>query len=60
MRLSVLTLNLWNVDEPTAARMVALESGLKAIAPDIVCLQEVADDPESDERQSARRQGLRS
>ncbi|MGH6727287.1 MAG: endonuclease/exonuclease/phosphatase family protein [Pseudolabrys sp.] len=52
MRLSVLTLNLWNVNEPLAARFDALAAGLKVLRPDIVCLQEVAPDPRSGRRQS--------
>jgi len=51
MRLSVLTLNLWNVNEPLAARFGALAAGLNVLRPDIVCLQEVAAD-----RRTARRQ----
>ena len=42
MRFSVLTLNLWNVNEPLTARMSALAAGLKLLRPNIVCLQEVA------------------
>jgi endonuclease/exonuclease/phosphatase family metal-dependent hydrolase len=42
MRFSVLTLNLWNVNEPLAARTSALAARLKVLRPDIVCLQEVA------------------
>lgn len=53
MRLSVLTLNLWNVSEPLVPRMAALEAGLKVLRPDIVCLQEVARDPRNEQRQSA-------
>src|SRR5665213_1430850 len=53
MRLTVLTLNLWNVSAPLAPRMAALVAGLKMLRPDIVCLQEVADDPGT--RQAARR-----
>jgi endonuclease/exonuclease/phosphatase family metal-dependent hydrolase len=53
MRLRVLTLNLWNISEPLALRMTALEAGLKRLQPDIVCLQEVANDPRNGERQSA-------
>ena len=52
MRLSVLTLNLWNVNEPLAARFAALAGGLEQLRPDIVCLQEVAHDPQSGCRQS--------
>ena len=53
MRLTVLTLNLWNVSAPLAPRMAALVAGLKMLRPDIVCLQEVADDPGTRQRQSA-------
>jgi maltose 6'-phosphate phosphatase len=42
MRFSVLTLNLWKLNEPLAARSAALAAGLKILRPDIVCLQEVA------------------
>jgi maltose 6'-phosphate phosphatase len=52
MRFSALTLNLWNVNEPLAARYSALAAGLKVLRPDIVCLQEVARDPRSGRRQS--------
>lgn len=52
MRFSVLTLNLWNVNEPLAARYSALATALKVLRPDIVCLQEVARDPRSARRQS--------
>ncbi len=52
MRFSVLTLNLWNVNEPLANRFSALAAGLKVLRPDIVCLQEVARDPRSALRQS--------
>jgi endonuclease/exonuclease/phosphatase family metal-dependent hydrolase len=53
MRLTVLTLNLWNVSAPLAPRMAALAAALKMLRPDIVCLQEVADDPRTRQRQSA-------
>ena len=53
MQLTVLTLNLWNISEPLAPRMAALEAGLKTLRPDIVCLQEVAVDPRTRQRQSA-------
>ncbi len=42
MQLTVLTLNLWNISEPLAPRMAALEARLKTLRPEIVCLQEVA------------------
>lgn len=45
MTFSVLTLNLWNTNEPLAARYAALESGLTRLRPDIVCLQEVESRP---------------
>jgi endonuclease/exonuclease/phosphatase family metal-dependent hydrolase len=53
MRFTVLTLNLWNVSAPLDPRMAALAAGLKTLRPDIVCLQEVADDPRTRQRQSA-------
>jgi endonuclease/exonuclease/phosphatase family metal-dependent hydrolase len=53
MRLTVLTLNLWNISEPLTPRMAALAAGLKMLRPDIVCLQEVAIDPHTRQRQSA-------
>lgn len=53
MQLTVLTLNLWNISEPLAPRMAALAAGLKTLRPDIVCLQEVAVDPRTRQRQSA-------
>ncbi|MGE5773532.1 MAG: endonuclease/exonuclease/phosphatase family protein [Hyphomicrobiales bacterium] len=49
---SVLTLNLWNINEPLEPRYRALEKGLKALRPDIVCLQEVFRDPKSARNQS--------
>ena len=52
MAFSVLTLNLWNINEPLAARYAALESGLKRLRPDIVCLQEVDRDPRSGDSQA--------
>ncbi|HTQ84012.1 MAG TPA: endonuclease/exonuclease/phosphatase family protein [Pseudolabrys sp.] len=52
MRFSVLTLNLWNISEPLTPRMAALEAGLKALRPDIICLQEVAMHPGTSQRQS--------
>jgi len=53
MTLRVLTLNLWNVNAPLAARYAALSAGLKQLRPDLVCLQEVDRDPRSTRRQSA-------
>jgi endonuclease/exonuclease/phosphatase family metal-dependent hydrolase len=52
MSFGVLTLNLWNVNEPLEARYGALEMGLKRLCPDIVCLQEVDRDPKSERSQS--------
>ena len=47
MSFGVLTLNLWSINEPLAARYCALEAGLKRLRPDIICLQEVWCDPRS-------------
>jgi len=52
MSFSVLTLNLWNINEPLEARQSALVMGLKILRPDIVCLQEVSLDPRSARSQS--------
>src|ERR1700687_1247928 len=52
MSFGVLTLNLWNISEPLAARYGALETGLKRLRPSIVCLQEVDRDPESGRSQA--------
>ncbi len=52
MSFSVLTLNLWNINEPLEVRYSALESGLKVLRPDIICLQEVSRDPRSARSQS--------
>jgi endonuclease/exonuclease/phosphatase family metal-dependent hydrolase len=51
---SVLTLNLWNINEPIETRFDALERGLKRLTPDIVCLQEVAREPQSGKSQADR------
>lgn len=53
MRLSVLTLNLWNISEPLAPRLSALTAGIARLKPDLVFLQEVARDPASTRLQSA-------
>ena len=53
MRLSVLTLNLWNISEPLAPRRAALTAGIARLEPDIVLLQEVARDPATAQLQSA-------
>jgi endonuclease/exonuclease/phosphatase family metal-dependent hydrolase len=47
MSFSVLTLNLWTINEPLEARFSALVRGLKVLRPDIICLQEVDRDPRS-------------
>ena len=47
MSISVLTLNLWNIEGPLEARYSALARGLKLLRPDIVCLEEVSRDPQS-------------
>jgi endonuclease/exonuclease/phosphatase family metal-dependent hydrolase len=52
MSFGVLTLNLWNINEPLDTRYLALEVGLKRLRPDIVCLQEVYRDPKSGRSQS--------
>jgi endonuclease/exonuclease/phosphatase family metal-dependent hydrolase len=52
MMIRVLTLNLWNVNEPLQPRFSALTAGLQVLKPDIVCLQEVARDPCSGHPQS--------
>ncbi len=52
MGFRVLTLNVWNVNEPLAVRYRALEAGLKRLRPDIVCLQEVYRDPKSGRSQA--------
>ncbi len=45
MTVRVLTLNLWNLNEPLEARSAALVSGIKQLKPDIVCFQEVSPHP---------------
>ena len=52
MSFGVLTLNLWNISEPLAARYGALENGLKRLRPSIVCLQEADRDPKSGRSQA--------
>ena len=52
MGFRVLTLNVWNVNEPLVVRYRALEAGLKRLRPDIVCLQEVYRDPKSGRSQA--------
>jgi endonuclease/exonuclease/phosphatase family metal-dependent hydrolase len=52
MSFGVLTLNFWNINEPLDTRYGALETGLKRLRPDIVCLQEVDRDPKSGRSQS--------
>jgi endonuclease/exonuclease/phosphatase family metal-dependent hydrolase len=47
MSFSVLTLNLWNINEPLEPRYRALAAGLRRLQPDIVCMQEVDRDPKS-------------
>jgi endonuclease/exonuclease/phosphatase family metal-dependent hydrolase len=44
MTFGVLTLNLWNINEPLEPRYRALAAGLKKLRPDIICLQEVSRD----------------
>jgi endonuclease/exonuclease/phosphatase family metal-dependent hydrolase len=50
--LRVLTFNIWNISAPFAPRMAELTAGLKSLAPDIVCLQEVSPDPRDGRLQS--------
>jgi endonuclease/exonuclease/phosphatase family metal-dependent hydrolase len=52
MAFKVLTLNVWNINEPLKVRYRALEAGLKRLHPDIVCLQEVYRDPKSGRSQA--------
>ncbi len=52
MSFSILTLNLWNISEPLEPRYRALESGLQRLRPDIICLQEVARDPQTGRSQA--------
>jgi endonuclease/exonuclease/phosphatase family metal-dependent hydrolase len=52
MSFGVLTLNVWNINGPLEARHRALESGLKQLRPDIVCLQEADRDPKSGQSQA--------
>jgi endonuclease/exonuclease/phosphatase family metal-dependent hydrolase len=52
MSFGVLTLNLWNINEPLEVRYCALETGLRLLRPDIVCLQEVSRDPTSGRSQA--------
>lgn len=53
MSFGVLTLNLWNINEPLKPRYRALARGLKKLRPDIVCLQEVYRDRETGHSQAA-------
>jgi endonuclease/exonuclease/phosphatase family metal-dependent hydrolase len=43
--LRCLTLNLWGAEPPLEARMAAVAEGLRALAPDVVALQEVREVP---------------
>jgi endonuclease/exonuclease/phosphatase family metal-dependent hydrolase len=52
MSISILTLNLWNIEGPLELRFSALAKGLKQLRPDIVCLQEASRDPQSARSQS--------
>jgi endonuclease/exonuclease/phosphatase family metal-dependent hydrolase len=51
MSFGVLTLNLWNINEPLEARYEALAAGLKRLRPEIVCLQEAIHDLKSEQCQ---------
>jgi len=52
MSFSVLTLNLWNINEPLEPRYRALDAGLRKLRPDIICVQEVGSDPKTIRSQS--------
>jgi endonuclease/exonuclease/phosphatase family metal-dependent hydrolase len=52
MSFGLLTLNLWNANEPLEERYRALEAGLRLLHPDIVCLQETSRDPKSGRSQA--------
>lgn len=52
MTFSLLTLNIWNTNEPLQPRYLALAAGLKTLRADIICLQEVDRDPKSSRSQS--------
>jgi endonuclease/exonuclease/phosphatase family metal-dependent hydrolase len=52
MTFSILTLNLWNINEPLEPRYAALAAGFKKLRPDVVCLQEVYRDPKSGRNQA--------
>jgi len=52
MTFGVLTLNLWNINEPLELRYRALAVGLKRLSPNIICLQEVSRDPKSGHSQA--------
>lgn len=43
--LRLLTLNLWGVEEPLAARLRLVEAGARTLAPDVFALQEVREHP---------------
>lgn len=51
--LRCVTLNLWGMQEPLAARMAALGKGIVFLAPDVVALQEVREVPGQLENQAA-------
>jgi endonuclease/exonuclease/phosphatase family metal-dependent hydrolase len=46
MRLRFLTLNLWGIEPPLDERMAVVAEGLRALAPDVVGLQEVRQAPD--------------
>lgn len=52
MTFRLLTLNLWNINEPLEPRYHALAAGLEKLRPDIVCLQEVDRDMTSGRSQA--------
>ena len=42
MHLKILTLNIWNLNDPLELRMNLLQENLKKIKPEIICFQEVS------------------
>lgn len=42
----VLSLNLWNINEPLEARSSTLASGINRLKPDVICFQEVSSHPQ--------------
>ena len=53
MRLSIFSLNVWNLNENYKSRMRRLDEYLIVLQPDIVCLQEISVDPGSGRPQTS-------